>query len=258
MALSRYQLKLVPRRKVFPTRAKLRYRYITDNLLPVGLAPGPKAPKDLDSFIAPFLDELKLLQDGVPAYDVHTDSQFLLKAHLVLVTGDTPAISKLFQFSGHNAKRPCRACKLKGSPFVVNYTTMKDNEPKTGKKTLYYYPPRRGTSLRTYETYLQDGRASLANPDCATESGVKGISPFSELSAISIPNCIPFDVMHLVYLGFVRDLCTLFNGSYRGGSIQVDGIQMSTQAWKELGADMAKIEAPVAWGRFLKIVIVLI
>ena len=46
------------------------------------MTPGPKAPKDLDSFIAPFLDELKLLQDGVPAYNAHTNSQFLLKAHI--------------------------------------------------------------------------------------------------------------------------------------------------------------------------------
>ena len=138
MALSGYQPKFAPRRKVFPTWATLRCRYITDNFLPFGLTPGPKAPKDLDSFIAPFLDELKLLQNGVPTYDAHTDSQFLLKAHLVLVTGDTPAISKLFQFSGHNAKRPCRACKLEGSPFVIPYTTMKDNELHTGKTTLYY------------------------------------------------------------------------------------------------------------------------
>ena len=229
-----------------------------DNFLPFGLTPGPKAPKDLDSFIAPFLDELKLLQDGVPAYDAHTDSPFLLKAHLVLVTGDTPAISKLFQFSGHNAKRPCRACKLEGSPFVIPYTTMKDNELHTGKTTLYYYPPRCGTPLRTYETYLEDGQASLADPDCAKETGIKGISPFSELSAISIPNCIPFDIMHLVYLGFVRDICGLFSGTYRSGTIQVEDIQMSSQAWKDLGADMAMIEAPVAWGRYLITVTVLV
>jgi hypothetical protein len=224
----------------------------------VGLTPGPKAPKDLDSFIAPFLDELKLLQNGVLAYDAHTDSQFLLKAHLVLVTGDTPAISKLFQFSGHNAKHPCRACHLEGTPFVYSYTKKKNNETVNGKTTVYYYPRRPDIPLRTYESYLQDGRASLANPDASIETGIKGISPFNELSAISIPNCIPFDIMHLVYLGFVRDICMLFNGSYRGGSIHIDGIEMSAQAWKDLGADMAMIEAPVAWGRFMIIVTALI
>ena len=195
------------------------------------MTPGPKAPKDLDSFIAPFLDELKLLQDGVPAYDAHTDSQFLLKAHLVLITGDTPAISKLFQFSGHNAKHPCRACHLEGTPFVYSYTKKKNNETVNGKTTVHYYPPRRGTPLRTYESYLQDGRASLANSDASAES---------------------------VYLGFVRDICTLFSESYHGGSIQIDGIQISAQTWKDLGADMAMIETPVAWGRFLIIITVLI
>src|SRR5579862_3398918 len=86
-----------------------------ENLLPLGLTPGPKAPKDLDSFITPFHEELHLLQTGVKAYDAFTKSEFTLKAHLVLITGDTPAISKLLHLSGHNAIYPCRACNLQGT-----------------------------------------------------------------------------------------------------------------------------------------------
>ena len=75
--------------------------------MPFGLCPGPSQPKDLDSFLTPFLDELKLLHDGIPAYDGHTQTNFLLKAHLVLITGDTPGISKFFHLSEHVAKHPC-------------------------------------------------------------------------------------------------------------------------------------------------------
>lgn len=86
--------------------------YKHENLLPFGLTPGPKAPKDLDSFITPFPEELHLLQTGVKAYDSLTKSEFTLKGHLVL-TGDTPAISKLLHLSGHNTIYPGRACNLR-------------------------------------------------------------------------------------------------------------------------------------------------
>lgn len=101
-----------------------------------------KTSKDLDSFIASFLDELKLLQNGVLVYDAHIDSQFLLKTHLVLVTNDTSAISKLFQFNGHNAKHSCHAYHLKGISFVYFYTKKKNNETMNGKIIVYYYPHR--------------------------------------------------------------------------------------------------------------------
>ena len=88
-------------------------RYKINNLLPLGISPGPKSPKDLDSFLKPFLEELKLLSDRVVAYDAHGDmGAFLVKAQLVLVTGDTPGISKLLHLSGHGATYPCHACKV--------------------------------------------------------------------------------------------------------------------------------------------------
>jgi hypothetical protein len=96
-------------------------RYKSDNFLPFGLCPGPSQPKDLDSFLIPFIDELKLLENRVLAYDGHTESSFNLKAYLVLVTGNTPGISKLFHLSGHMAKHPCRACKIGGTPYQISF-----------------------------------------------------------------------------------------------------------------------------------------
>lgn len=208
--------------------------------------------------MAPFLEELRRLQNGVPAYDAHTDSDFLLKAYLVLVTGDTPAITKILKLTGHVAKCPCRACKLEGRPFEFFYTKTKDNQEQVRvKSTRYYYPPG-AALLRTSESYQEDGRASLDNSDLATHSGVKGISPLVSLATISIPDCCPFDIMHLVYLGFVRDLCALLNGTFFKVPIHLDGIKMSAESWKQLGTDMEKIEAPVAWGRYQSIICLLI
>jgi len=230
-------------------------RYSTDNLLPVGLTPGPKSPQNLDSFIEPFLEELKQLQAGVTAYDALTESTFQLKAHLVLVTGDTPAISKLLYLSGHGAKFPCRACILEGTRSTFSYTTTRNNAIVAATGAHYYYPPRQEVApSRTFESYQRDGQANLRRKKTSKKmnvQGVTGISPLASLSTISVPDCSPFDVMHLVYLGFVRDLCRLLNGNYFNSPRKdLSGVQMPKPVWEAVGADMAKIEAPVSWGRY--------
>ena len=55
-------------------------RYNANNFLPLGLSPGPSQPKDMDSFLDPFIKELEALDNGVPAYDAFEGAPFLLKA----------------------------------------------------------------------------------------------------------------------------------------------------------------------------------
>jgi len=237
-------------------------RYLSENFLPFGLCPGPSQPKDLDSFLAPFIQELRLLSQGVPAYDAHTQAPFSLKAHLILISGDTPGVSKLFHLSGHIAKYPCRACKLEGTPYKITFKTKKDQ---VREKTQYYYPIHAPAPLgpnpqlrharidanalpyRTKEQYKADGYASALDGRIATETGVKGVSPFARIKTILYPASCPFDVMHLVFLGFTRDLCTLLNGSYFKTTHlnQHDGSMLEAQ-WTQLGVDMANIGAPVS------------
>jgi len=242
-------------------------RYSTDNFLPLGLTPGPRAPVDLASFYHPLLDELRLLREGVPAYDAHTDEAFFLKAHLVLVTGDSPAIAKLMSFSGHSARFPCRACKIDGTAFKI---THRKKNGQQGETTHYYFPllpPTRFPSdfaahvksiyrhhpsytvddlpLRTPDNYQED--AFLDDPSL---TGVKGISPLSLIPTIQVPYSCPFDVMHLVYLGFVRDLCRLLSGSYFKKESPVNHRSpISKSEWEQLGKEMGMIEAPSNWGR---------
>ena len=59
-----------------------------DNIIPFGIAPGPKAPSDLDSFLYPFVEEMKRLSEtGVRCYDAKSQHYFELKVHVVLCTG---------------------------------------------------------------------------------------------------------------------------------------------------------------------------
>ena len=244
------------------------------------MTPGRRAPPDLDSFLFPLIKELQQLRNGVPAYDSHTQSSFLLKAHLVLTTGDTPAISKIYHLSGHNAIYPCRLCKIKGFRYQFSY---KISEEQNGErmerlrtKTQYYYPlappilpngnPRLGNNgrlydnidkipLRTHEGYLQDGRASLNRTTNSSSTGVKGLSNFtlpeSNLRSLSFPESCPFDLMHLLHLGFGSDVCDLLSGTFFKDSnlnTHMSG-RMSVEQWDAFGMNLETAKMPTSWGR---------
>ena len=105
---------------------------------------------------------------------------------------------------------------------------------------------------RTHDEYLAAGQASLEDSGAATATGVKGVSPFvSEVPTIRFSESAPFDVMYLVFLGLVRDLCSLLRGDFfKVVELNNHAARISTKEWEELGQNMAKIGSPASWGRY--------
>ena len=83
-------------------------------ILCLSVVPGPKKPKDFDSFLWPAVEEFLRLTLGTCAYDTLQRELFLLQAHLIVIAGDIPAISMLMRMKGHNGLSPCQMCKIKG------------------------------------------------------------------------------------------------------------------------------------------------
>lgn len=75
------------------------------NVLCTGFIPGPKGPKNLDSFLYPLVKEFEELQHGIIAINgsipqsLRTDREFILKAHICLVGADMVAIEKVTKSS---------------------------------------------------------------------------------------------------------------------------------------------------------------
>ena len=74
---------------------------------PVGIIPGPKEPKDIFSFLAPLIDEFKILEEGV-VMRRDGEGDELVRAFILFVTGDLPALKKSLLLKGHNGTAPCR------------------------------------------------------------------------------------------------------------------------------------------------------
>lgn len=87
-------------------------RYNDDNVLHLGIMPGPDNPKDVDSFLVPLQDEMRLLHKGVPeVYNGHTKDPFTLRANIVLIGSDIPARKKLSHTLGIGSYKFCMYCK---------------------------------------------------------------------------------------------------------------------------------------------------
>src|SRR2546423_7401655 len=197
---------------------------------------GPAEPVELDTFLEPMISELLRLHDGVPTYDAYRHENFLLRNHLVLVTGDSPAIAKILHLTGHNGYSPCRFCIIKGTPFQKKYK-VKDVER---LKTTYYYlftpPTDIPPSYRISDVH--DVYDPLHLPCCtntgfindttkaeeddsgqvAKETGIKRRSILFRIPSIQFPYSFSIDIMHLIYLGLTRDLVILLNDSYFSGT----------------------------------------
>jgi hypothetical protein len=78
-----------------------------------GVIPGPRAPKDLCSFLFPFKEECILLATGVQTFHAIKQWLFLLHAYNIFPQGDIIAIEKFLNTKGHNGITPCRGCKIK-------------------------------------------------------------------------------------------------------------------------------------------------
>ena len=62
------------------------------------LIPGPNEPRMIETICIPLVEELLILNEGITAIDGWEKQRFLLKAHLVKVSGDMMAIRKLLSF----------------------------------------------------------------------------------------------------------------------------------------------------------------
>ena len=59
-------------------------RFHQENIILLGIIPGPKKPQDFDSFIWPLMEELLQLELGIKAYDALSETLFVLHAYLIV------------------------------------------------------------------------------------------------------------------------------------------------------------------------------
>ena len=77
-------------------------RYKRENMLVVGLIPGPREPTDMRLFLKALVDDLVQLWHGVTFTSLEGKSH-LTRAALLCVACDIPATRKVSGYPGHSA-----------------------------------------------------------------------------------------------------------------------------------------------------------
>jgi Transposase family tnp2/Domain of unknown function (DUF4218) len=183
-------------------------RYKIENILASMIIPGPKKPKDLDTFLRPLVDELKQLDCGVDAFDASTGSSFTLKAWVTIVTGDGPGIADAIGFKRPgNAYRPCRSCMIKGEKgeltpngrgtYYVPHTSYNFDNP----------PLRKYDALRNVIDLVVESQSD----DMSKRFGITRASILLELRSVHFTRSFPIDIMHCVLLNITETLFKLWN-----------------------------------------------
>ena len=209
-------------------------RFHSDNLLALGVIPGPKKPADMDSFLIPLAEELFQLAAGVKAYDALSESPFLLHAFLLIVFSDFPAVSMLMKMKGVNSIVPCRSCKVKAVPIPTD-------KNRTG---TYYVPPlvdltglgRSHGELMAQADLVDKASTKAEAEEISKEFGIKGRSILSEIDSLSFPQSFPFDFMHVAWENVMKTLVTLWSGDYKGLDEGSRKYRIEKAAWKAIGA----------------------
>ena len=169
-----------------------------ENVLLVGLIPGPKEPSlNINSYLFPLIQDLRLLFQGV-TFTSH-NSVARVRALLCCVGSDLPATKKLCGFLSHSANRGCSKCmrsfssssfreKLDYSGFDVdNWEARKLEDHKKNAETI------QGAATAT-------SRASLEK-----QYGLR-YSVLLCLPVFDVIRCHTIDPMHNIFLGIAK-LC---------------------------------------------------
>lgn len=85
-------------------------RYKQENVILVGIIPGPKEPKlTINSYLAPLVDDLKEFWTGINIM-LPSGCNVIVRVCLICVSCDIPAIRKVCGFVGHQARLGCSKC----------------------------------------------------------------------------------------------------------------------------------------------------
>ena len=207
-------------------------RYKKQNIILVGLIPGPKEPKfTINSFLYPLVEELKELWFGAMfECPYHPLKNVCVRAALTCCASDIPATRKLCGFVGHSAKLGCSKCSKE---FSISSNKRDYSGFDSGS-----WPPR---CLLVHKTQVSnhlhaDNRQQ--QKDIEAEFGIR----YSVLLELPYWNPIKFsviDVMHNIYLGTAKHV----------KKVWVEKNCITKTHFKEIERIVSKISTPRSVGR---------
>jgi len=215
-----------------------------NRLICLGIIPGPKGPKHLQTFLYPLENECVELARGVPTQDLVEHITFDLHAYNIFTCGDMIAIEKFLQITGHNGIAPCRSCNVKAI-----------NDPSDSGGKTYYIPLMHPGKLqevnprdlqlwqRNHEDWantvliVQQATTKTDKNRLTSHYGIKGMPALSRVNSLDFARGIPWEFMHLLYENVVKNLIQLWKGNFKGLDEGTQDYVIPDHIWKQIGEE---------------------
>src|SRR6266849_7521667 len=218
-----------------------------DNILCVGIIPGPKKPWDADSFIYPLVRELLELAISISTYDSLSRSLFALHAYIITGFGDIPAVTMVMHMKGHNGLCPCRMCRIlrictPDSQNKTLYVPLSRHNHPTPTDVVEYRPEK--LPLCSHDGFMAHVKAVESAPTevqrevLAKEYGIKETPLLSALGSLRFSQSFLYNFMHLVWENLIPNLVLFWSGHYKGMD-EGQPYVLSPHIWEVVGATSA-------------------
>lgn len=232
-------------------------RFLIHNLIPLGFIKGPKEPVLLDTFLIPLLEEVTSINENGGSEILFFDGvRRTVRVHIVVFTGDSPAVAKLAGTTGSNWKSSCRLCNHQGcycSSAKHYYFPSKvriegDESVRAVWKRFYDI---KQLDLRSPEAIestllLLERNREMSNAErveIQKETGIK-----KRTVPLRFPSIVPFasfplDTMHLC-MNICKDFTQILRGENRTLSARIDesdGFVISQESLTLIDKEIAQI-----------------
>ena len=164
----------------------------------------------------------------------------MLRAYLILLFGNIPAISKLLMMKGHNGYSPCQCCEIKGTRNPgekVNNVPLHCEEGAYDPHTLRY---RRHCRFIKQATQVIAANTVAESNRLSCKYGIKGLPGLFLLGSVKFPASFPFDFMHLIFENLVPNLIQHYTGDFKGLDTGTESYELPKSVWDVIGDTAAQ------------------
>lgn len=173
-------------------------RYKEENVIIVGVIPGPHEPKlTINTYLQPLVAELNLLwQEGIQVRPHGSRTARCFRAALLCIACDIPALRKVCGFLGCTAHRGCSKCKrfFPGEFSSMDFSGFEEDDI-----------PRRNEEHRREAQKILNATTADERTKIETSTGTR----YSELLQLPYFDCTRYhvvDPMHNLFLGTAKHL----------------------------------------------------
>lgn len=211
------------------------------NILINAVIPGPKAPKDTDSFMYPITQEAKQLARGVDAFNAIKEEAFDLRGYFIRAFGDMVAMYKSMVMTGALGVRHCRRCKIRGilSDQGVYYCPLHPPGSEEGYDPVSL-PARTHEDFVTTAARVKEAPNKAARERIGKETGITGRSFILDFPGCDMTQSTPFDFMHLFFKNNAENQIKIWKGSFKKALDELGGDYiLPKETWDIIGREVA-------------------